>query len=328
MLDQNFTVVDRSDATVTFTHPLSVDAALALGRLPGVLEVEPTRDVPAILRNGLLTHRGGISGMVAEPRLTRAIGADLNPIPLPEEGVVLGEALAELLQISPGEMLTIEVRSGRQPTLTVPVTRVARTLLGAPAYMRLDSLNRELGEPGRISGAKLRVDAARADEIWRTLKDMPTVAGVSVATAAQESLERLMDEGAGSARYIMGAIAFIITFGIVYNAARIAYHEHVRDLASLRVIGFSKGEAAFILLGELGVITLAALPLGSLAGYGLALAIARGFSTELYQIPAGYDPFSHGFAALFILGAALVSGWLTKRDLDRADLVLALKTRD
>ncbi|MGH1423487.1 MAG: ABC transporter permease [Pseudooceanicola sp.] len=328
VMDQNFTVVDRSDATVTFTHALSERAALSLARIPGVLMVEPMRDVPAILRNGRYTHRGGVSGMVPNATLTRAIGADLSQIRLPDEGVVLGEALADILHIGVGDTLVIEVRTGRQPVLEVPVTRVARTLLGAPAYMRIDSLNRAIGEPGRVSGVHLRVDAARADDIYRELKEMPTVAGVSVAEAAQESLKKLMDSGAGSARYIMGAVAFIITFGIVYNAARIAYNEKVRDLASLRVIGFSKGESAFVLLGELAVITLAALPIGSLCGYGLAKAIALGFSNELYQIPADYDPFSHGFAALFILGAALVSGWLTKRDLDRIDLVLALKTRE
>lgn len=328
VMDQSFTVIDRSDATVTFTHPVSATAALSLARLPGVQVVEPSRAVPAILRNGRLTHRGGVTGMIEAPALSRAIGADLSPIPLPAEGVVLGEALAEILKIGPGETLTIEVRSGRQPVLEVPVTRVATTLLGAPAYMRIDSLNRVMGEPQRISAVHLSLDPAQADTIYRRLKDMPVVAGISVAEDAQKSLETLMNSGVGAARYIMGSIAFIITFGIVYNAARIAYAERAHDLASLRVIGFSKGEAAFVLLGELGVITLLALPVGSLLGYAVAQGIAQGFSNELYQIPAGYDPFAHAFAALFVLFAALVSGWLTKRDLDRADLVLALKTRE
>ncbi|OWU82998.1 ABC transporter permease [Oceanicola sp. 22II-s10i] len=328
VMEMNFSVVDRSDATVLFTHPLSERAAFSLARIPGVLQVEPMRDVPAILRNGRLSHRGAITGMPAAPEMTRAIDADQRPIPLPAEGVVLGEALADVLQVRAGDMLRIEVTNGRQPVLEVPVTQVARTLLGAPAYMRIDSLNRAMREPGLISGLHVRVDAAQADAIWLSLKDMPAVAGVSVAEDMQASLQKLMDQGAGSARYIMGAIAFIITFGIVFNAARIAYDERAHDLASLRVMGFTRAEAAFVLLGELGLITLASLPVGSLAGYGLAQAIAEGFSTELYQIPAGYDPFSHGFAALFIVGAALVSGWLIKRDLDRADLVLALKTRE
>ncbi len=126
----------------------------------------------------------------------------------------------------------------------------------------------------------------------------------------------------------MGAIAFVITFGIVYNAARIAYAERSRDLASLRVIGFTNGEAAFVLLGELAVVTLVALPIGAVMGYYLSFAIAAGFSTELYQIPAIFHPESYGFAAMVVVGAAIASGWLVKRDIDRADLVSALKTRE
>ena len=328
MMDLSFTVIDRSDATVVFTQALGRKAAHELARIPGVIAVEPFRDVAAVFRNGLNSYRGGVSGMIPEPEITRAIDDRFAPITIPERGIVLSEPLAEILGISAGDTLRIEAREGRRPVLEVPVARIARSLIGAPAYMQLDALNRAMSEPGRISGAHLRVDAARADAIYRELKDMPTVAAVTVSSNARESLQKLMDQGAGSARYILGAIAFVIAFGVVYNAARIASNERARDLASLRVMGFSKGEAAFILLGEMAVITLAAIPVGSLAGYGLSFAIAKGFSSELYQIPTAFDPFSHGFAAMFVLAAATVSGLLVKRDLDRADLISVLKTRD
>lgn len=328
MMALSFTVIDRSDATVFFHHPLPGKAAFELGRIPGVIAVEPFRELPAVLRNGLRTHRGSLSGMVVHPELARAVDARLQPIPLPREGVVLGEALAGILDMQAGDTLVVEVREGRQPVLELPVTGVAQTLIGAPAYMRLDAMGRSMAEPGHISGVRLRVDPARADAIYRDLKDLPSVAAVSVSENARASLQKLMDQGAGSARYIMGAVAFVITFGIVYNAARIANNERARDLASLRVMGFTRGEAGFILLGELALITLASLPAGSVAGWGLSQAIARGFSSELYQIRADFDPFSHGFAAAFVLVAALVSGLLVKRDLDRADLILVLKTRD
>lgn len=328
MMELSFTVIDRSHATVYFHTPIGEKGALELARLPGVIAVEPFRDVAVTLKNGRTAHRGSISGMIAAPEMTRAIDDTLRPIPLPATGLVLGEALAEILGVVPGDLLTVAVREGRQPELRVPVTGIARSLIGAPAYMELGALNRLMTEPGRISGARLRVDAMQADAIYARLKDMPTVAGVSVVENARASLQRLMDQGAGSARYIMGAVAFVITFGIVYNAARIAQNERGRDLASLRVMGFTKGEAAFVLLGELAVITLAALPVGSLAGYGLTFAIARGFSSELYQIPAYYDPFSHGFSAAFILVAATISGLLVERDLNRMDLVGVLKSRD
>ena len=327
-LDLTFNVVDRSDVTVAFTHATAESTIFALQRIPGVTFVEPMRAVPVVLRNGLRSHRGLINGLAPNPRLMRAIDADLADIVMPEHGIVLSSGLADILDLRAGDTVTVEVREGRQPVLDLPVTRVARSLLGSPAYMDMRALGRALREPNRVSGAYLTIDQARATAIYAALQDMPVVAGVSLKSDAEVAFETVMNSGAGAMRYVMGAIAFIITFGIIYNAARIAYAERSRDLASLRVIGFTKGETAFVLLGELAVVTLVALPVGSVLGYYLSFGIAAGFSTELYQIPASFDLESYGYAALFVIGAAMMSGWLVKRDIDRAELVSALKTRD
>jgi len=327
-IDLTFNVLDRSDVTVSFTHAASEATIFELGRMQGVTYVEPVRQVPAILRNGLATYRGGVTGLVPRPRLARALDSRLAEIPMRDEGIALSTALADILDIRPGDMLTVEVREGRQPVLQIPVTAVAESLLGAPAYMDLAALNRRMREPGRVSGAYLSIDAARAQDIYTALQDMPTVAGVSLKSDAEAAFLTVMNTGAGAIRYVMGAIAFVITFGIVYNAARIAYAERSRDLASLRVIGFTRAETAFVLLGELAVVTLLALPFGGVLGYYLSFGIAAGFSNELYQVPAVFDPASYGFAALVVIGAAIASGWLVKRDIDRAELVAALKTRE
>ncbi|GLQ54767.1 permease [Devosia nitrariae] len=323
----NFSVIDRSDVTVTFTQPLGSDAIYALQRMEGVLVVEPFRNVSAVLRNGLHTYRGAINGLVAEPELNRAVDADMEAIYIRDDGIILAEALAEILRIAPGEMLTVEIQEGTRPVLQLPVAGVARSLLGSPAYFELGALNHSLGEQNRVSGAHLRIDGAYGDVIYDLLKNMPAVAGVSLKSDARASFETLMDTGAGAIRYIMAAIAGIITFGIVYNSAQIAFAERERDLASLRVIGFTKGEAAFVLLGELAVITVVALPVGSVLGYYMSAAIAAGFSTDLYRIPTIFVPSSYGTAAIAVLAAAIVSGWLVKRNVDRIDPVAALKTR-
>lgn len=327
-MDLNFNVIDRSDVTVSFTDPKSDKTILELQRMSGVIEVEPVRNVSVVLRNGLRTHRGAVEGRVTRPRLGRAVDSDLEGIDMRREGLILATSLAAKLQIEPGEILTIEVREGRQPELHVPVIGIAESLLGSPTYMHIEALNRALDEPGRVSGAYLRVDSAHSEEIYRQLKDMPAVAGVSLKDDARVSFQNMMDSGAGAMRFIMAAIAFVITFGIVYNSARIAQAERERDIASLRVIGFSKGEAAFVLLGEIGAVTLAALPIGALLGYLLSFGIAAGFSTELYQIPATFGRSDFGMAAFAVVSAAFISGWLVKRDVDRTDLISALKTRE
>ncbi len=327
-IDLTFSLIDRSDVTVSFTHAVSDKTLFELARLDGVQRVEPVRNVSVVLRHGLQSHRGALTGLPEGAELNRALDADLKPIALPEHGLILSEALAGKLGIRPGEVLRVDVREGRQPQFEIPVAGTAESLLGAPAYMDIDALNRTLREPRRVSGAYLMIDEAMDDAIYAALQNMPTVAGVSPKSDARNAFLDRMNEGAGATRFIMGAIAFIITFGIVYNAARVALAERARDLASLRVIGFTRAEVAFVLLGELGLITVAALPLGAVFGYYLSFAIANGFSTDHYQIPTIFDPASYGRAALVVLGAALVSGWAVKRDLDRMDLVGTLKTRE
>lgn len=327
-LELNFSVIDRSDVTVSFSEPLSGKAVLELQRLDGVVEAEPFRSVPAVLRNGLYTYRGGINGLVSEPRLNRVMNADMRPVFVRGDGVILTESLAKILHIEAGQLLTLDIREGRRPVLQIPVVGIAETLLGSPAYMELGALNRALNEKNRVSGAYLRIDGARSTALYQQLKDMPAVAGVSLRTESRTAFKKLMDTSAGAIRYVMAAIAAIITFGIVYNSARIAFAERARDLASLRVIGFTRGEAAFVLLGELALITLFALPIGAVLGYYLSLLVAAGFSSDLYRIPAVFVPESYGLAACAVLAAALVSGWLVKRDVDRIDMVSALKIRE
>ncbi|MGB1263367.1 MAG: ABC transporter permease [Cognaticolwellia sp.] len=327
-LDLTFNVVDRSDATVVFTHPIAEKARFELVSLAGVTYVEPFRTVAVVFRNGRHTYRGAINGLVESPRLYRALDNQHQPIPLNQNGIVLAKPLAKILNISAGELLTVEVREGSRPTLTMPVIGVAETLLGSPTYMNFSWLNRYLNEPQRMSGAYLKIDTNESKAVYQGIKDMPAVAGMTLKRDSHIAFEKMMDTGAGAMRYIMVLIAGIITFGIVYNAARIAYAERERDLASLRVIGFTKGETAFVLLGELALVTLAALPLGGFFGYYLSIGISQGFSTDIYQIPATFSMESYGTAGVAVLLAALASGWLVKRDIDRVDLVMALKSKE
>ncbi|TCL08197.1 putative ABC transport system permease protein [Shimia isoporae] len=327
-LDTTFGVIDRSDVTVTFFEQMPDKAAFDLLHLPGVIDVEPTRGVSAVLRYGTESYRGSVTGMVDGAHLSRAVDADHRDIPMPESGIVLAKSLADTLGVGAGDTVVVEVLQGRRPVLELRVARIADTLMGAPAYMHIDALNRAMGEPGRISGAYLRVDAESYPALFAELKDVPSVAGVTRKNDARLAMKKLMDEGAGTMRYVMALIAGIITFGIVYNSARISFGEQSRDLASLRVMGFSQSEAAFILLGELALVVLIALPLGVLIGFGLSYLVAAGFSTDLYQIPTGFRPDAFGVAGMAVVGAALISGWLVKREIEKVDLVATLKTRE
>jgi len=328
VVDQTFDYVDRSDMTVVFAVPRSKDTLFELASLEGVTHVEPFRMVPVVLRNGLYSHKGAVTGLVANPLQFRAVDKDLNPITLREDGIIIAQSLAKKLAISPGQKVTIEVQDGSRPVLQMPIVGIAETLSGAPAYLHIDALNRALKQPNQVSGAYLQIDEKYQTPLYEALKAMPVIAGASLKSKSREAFETLMDQSAGSMRYVMSFIAAIITFGIVYNSARIAFAERARDLASLRVIGFTKGETAFVLLGELAIMVLLAVPIGIVIGLGLNIAIVEGFSTDLYQIPNQIQPEAFGTAGVAVLVSSIFSGWMVKRNMDGLDLVSALKTRE
>lgn len=327
-IEISFGVIDRSDVTVSFVAPLSSKTIFELQSIDGVQIVEPIRNVPVILQNGLYTHKGAVSGLLTNPELNRAVDHDYKPMSIRDDGIIIASAIAKKLHIKAGDFLTVNVREGIKPVLHIPVVGITETLIGSPIYMQLDKLNTALKQPNRVSGAFLKIDSAKQAAIYKTLKNMSQVAGVSLASEAKQAFQTIMDSGAGAMRFVMAAVAFVITFGIVFNSAKIAFAERERDLACIRTIGFSKGETAYVLLGELGLITLIALPIGSVLGYYLSFAAAQAFSTDLYKIPTNIVPEAFGTAALAVIVAAIFSGWLVKRNIDNIDLVAALKTQD
>ncbi|MEM6709779.1 MAG: ABC transporter permease [Pseudomonadota bacterium] len=328
MVELNFSVVDRSDLTVTFIEPRGERVVHELRRLRGVHEAEPVRAVAVRFRHGTQSYLGSINGFLSEPELQRALDADLQPLFIRGEGLILSRPLAKELAVDAGDRVVIEVREGRRPVLELPVLAVARTLLGAPAYLELNALNRALNEDRRVSGVYLTIDAAETERLYEQIKDMPAVAGVSLKADARDAIVRVMNEGAGATRHVMAVIAGLITFGIIYTSARIAFAERSRDLSSLRVFGFSRAETAFVLLGELVLLTVVALPVGMIGGQAFAEVIAEAFSTDLYQVPAAVPLSAHANAAIAVLLATAASALIVKRDLDRLDIVHALKSRD
>ena len=328
MLDVSFNVADRSDVLVTFVEPQSDKAFYEIAAIDGVTYAEPYRTAAVTFSHERIEHIGGITGLPATPKLNRAVDSDLRAVDINGGGIVLSEQLAELLNISVGEMLDIDVREGRRPQLRLPVSGTVEALLGTPAYMSMSALNDELKEKNRISGVYLKIDQDKREAVYEKLKAVPKVAGVSLRREAYENFQKVIDEGPGVFRDIMTYFSIVIAAGVVYNGARIAFFERERDLASLRVMGFTKVEAGYVLLGEIGVLAILALPIGSVIGYLLWSYLATALSTELYQIPIIYREDGLGYAAMIVLIATAIAGAFVQRDVGKLDMVSALKTRE
>lgn len=323
-----FDYAQRQDATVTFVDPQPRRILWEVERLPGVRAGEPFRGVAARLRLGPRTERVVISGIERGATLRRILDAGLDPVAPPESGLILSSKLAELLEAGRGDRLTVEILEGRRPVREVTVAAVVDELIGIPAYMELEELNRLLREGPMISGVYLLIDGQRAQALYRHLKDAPAVAGVSLQKVARQTFEATMAE----TLYVMTGFyvlfGSLIAIGVVYNSARIGLSERSRELASLRVLGFTRFEVSYILLGELGILTTVALPLGAALGRGLTWVILDKMDSKLFRVPLTIDAQTYGIAMAIVLVAAVASGLLVRRRLDALDLVEVLKSRE
>lgn len=328
MIDVQYAMSQSQDMTVTLTEPTSRHALFSLAGLQGVEHVEGSRTVPALLRFEHRSYRGSVQGMDPDGTLRRILDADLERVSLPEKGVVLTDYLAELLGIKPGELLTVEVLEGNRPVLAVPVAGLTSEYLGVSAYMQRATLNRLLQEGDAINGAYLAVDEQYSERIYRELDEMPRVAGTVVRESAIRNFHKTMEETILYFSFVTAILGGIIAFGVVYNSARIALSERDRELASLRVLGFTRGEVAYILLGELAVATLLALPLGYLFGRELCRYLSNAFRSDLYRVPLVLEADTFAFAASVVLLSAVVSGYMVWRKLNQLDMIGVLKTRE
>jgi putative ABC transport system permease protein len=326
--EMQFSFVQRQDLTVSFVEPVSARALHELRSLPGVQRVEPLRSVPARVSHGHRSRNLVILGGPSAPSLNRIVDRSGRIVTLPPEGLVLSKTLAEVLHVSPGESVRLEILEGARPVGDVTVAGLVDEFFGLSIHMDQNALHRLMREGESLSGAQLQIDSAEGPRLYRRLKATPAVAGVSLTREALASFERTMSQNMGIITTINVIFAAIIAFGVVYNAARVSLSERNHDLASLRVLGFTRAEISLILLGELALLTIAALPVGVGLGVLMARGIMASVESELYRFPFAITFQSLARSALAVAAAAAFSGLVVRRKLDRLDLIAVLKTRE
>lgn len=328
LMDFQFRNVQREDVTIIFNEPRPARTRYEVAHLPGVMQAESFRLVPARLRFGHRTYRTAITGIEPQGDFRRLMDKNYHLVNLPPDGVVLTTKLAEILHIHPGETLTFEILEGSRPVRQGEVVGLVDELLGVQAYMDISALNRLMREGQTISGAYLSVDPHHAKQLYYRLKRTPAIAGFSTREAMLNSFEEISGKNMQVMTFILVIFASIITFSVVYNAARIALSERSRELASLRIIGFTRAEIAFILLGEQAILTLLAIPLGFGMGYGLAALMVAAYNKEIYRLPLIVNQSTYAFTFVIVTLAAIGSGLIIRRQLNRLDLIAVLKTRE
>lgn len=358
MVETIFFRAERQDATLSFTTDRGLSALQDVAALPGVMRAEPFRSTPVVLRNGHRERRLAIAGVPKDAVLSRILDLDLNPVPPPEAGLLISERVAELLRLKPGDAVEIELleRGHRierlpvsavvkglkpegdpaDPGLTemglamggISITAVVQSYVGLAVYARNEVVDRLMADGNRISGVRIAVDQAYLGELYEAVKKTPGLASIALQDITRQRFRETIAQNISIMMTVYVSLAVIVAFGVVYNSARIQLSERARELASLRVFGFTRSEVSRVLLVELTIIVLIGQPLGWAFGYGFSWGVIKGFESDLFRVPLIVNPATFATASLIVIAAAIVSALIVRRRVDRLDLVRVLKTRE
>lgn len=328
IVDHQFQQVQRQDLWVNLAEATPAQVAHDFRHLPGVKKVEVFRGLAVRIHSGARSRRTSIMGMESQREIFRVMSESGNLPELTDDGIVMSEKLAELLKVEPGDSVRVEVLEGKRPVANVRVVGTVDDMSGTNAYSLLPFVNRIAQEGRFVSGAWLTVDDHHRDDLYVQLKETPHIVGVTVkAVSIQSFLDTIGENQMRMQAFVIG-FAIVIAAGVVYNTARIALSERDRELATMRVIGFTTGEISVVLLGELAILTIVAIPIGLLMGYGMAWLSAQSIHTDLFRIPLVIYPATYGRAAIIVLLASIISGVMVRRRLEHLDLFAVLKGQE
>jgi putative ABC transport system permease protein len=323
-----FQAAQREDIAVNLSHLRPLGTASEFLRLPSVRRAEPYRIVAARVGAAGSTQNATLFGLAANGTLRRPTGNDYELASIVPNGVFVTAWLAQRFQLKRGDPLPIEIREGRRRTVMTHVAGFIDEPLGVSIYMELGGLDRLLEEPETYSGVNLRLDPAHEREFYEVLKRTPEAIAVSVRRGTLANFRAMSETIVTFIRQIEVVFSVIIAFGVVYNGARIALAERSRELATLRVVGFTRAEISFVLLGEVALLATPAIPLGLIAGYALSGVVVRSMASSSMHVPLVVAASTYAFAVVIFAAAALASALVVRRRLDALDLVSVLKARE
>lgn len=328
IVDVQFRQVQQGDVLVNFHRPVPVTVVRDLQRLPGVLDAEVYRTEPVKVTLRGRSNDTAVMALRGNARLMRLVDEDRGALALPAHGVVLSGLLAREIGAQVGDRITLQFRLWNRRSVEVEVVDIARTMFGQLLYMNLDTLNRLAGDGDGVADAALQVDPAAMRAFWAAVKSAPGINSVFDKASSMAEFNHRTERNMGVFSGILTLFAVAMAVGIIYNAARISLSERAWELASLRVLGMTRAEVSVLLLAELAAELLIALPLGALAGWGLATLMMQLMASDAIDFPVVIEPSTYASAALIVLAAGVASALLVRRHIDRLDLVSVLKVRE
>ncbi len=328
VLDTQFNRIAREDAMITFMTPRSHEVVHDVSALPGVLVVEPFRTAAVYLSVHGKTKRTVIVSADNRSVLHRVVSLRGAHASIPDNGVVCSAYMAQELAITLGDTIHIRQISEGQREQSLVVAGLVDDMMGVQVYASASTISRFLREEGSADGAYLQIDPARMQDFYRDVKELPTIAGVLIREQAIRSFDDNYMQYMDLSTYYIVFFASLIAFGVVFNNARIALSERGGELASLRILGFSRREITLLVIGEQTLLIVVALPLGALLGTLLAMAIPSLVATELFRFPFVASAQVYIMSSATIAAVAAATSIIVWFRIRRLDMIAVLKSHE
>lgn len=315
----------REDVNISFVEPVSTTVLDSINQMEGVMAAEPYRDVPVIIEFQGQSKQTSLTATPANATLKQVLDVNNQPLTIPESGLLISQKLADILGLSSGDTAIVQILEEKRQQLHIKVRSINRQWIGLGAYIQSDYLHKLLDQHPRMTTAAIKIDPYEQDKLFQRLKAIPTIISLNIVEVLKRTFNEIMAENLYKSMITNIIFASFICFGVIYNTARIALSERWRELASLRVLGLTNREVAFLLFGELSILTLVAIPVGIFIGRMLSFGMTESMNTELFRIPFYIENSTYGYGTIILLSSTLISFLLVWRQLNRIDLVSAQK---
>ncbi|WP_297427243.1 FtsX-like permease family protein [Clostridium sp.] len=328
MMKEQYEGIQNYDIKVIFSKLISVEDLNNIKNIDHVKQLEPVLETGVEISNGWKSKDVGFTALVKEPQIYRVQDSNGSAISLPSNGILISEKLADMLGVKVNDTVNIKFFYPGKEKQEAIVKGIIVQYLGLSVYTSMDNCKSMLGEGMIASSAVLKLDSNNFEsEVKNELKDMP---GVTSVESKSDSLNALL-KNMGATQSSVGTmimLAAILLIAVLYNIATINIFERQRELATLKVLGFTNNEIKKLIFHENYIITIFGMLVGLPFGKWLGSYMMKMSSTESYTIPYVVELRSYIITVILTLVFTFITNLILMRKIKSIDMLEVLKNKE
>lgn len=247
-----------------------------------------------------------------------------NPVSLDSSGMFLTRNAAELLGVESGG--SVHVKTSVLDEADTNVAYVVDNYLGNAAYLTQSAYQQLFREDASLNGFFLKLSPGTDQQAFAdTLAENSAYLTVSSTQQMNDEFSQSF-ELINAIVYVIVLLAAALAFVVLFTLSNTNISERIRELATIKVLGFRKREVSHYVNKETVLLTALGMLLGIPAGYAFSHSLTYVLKMPSIYFAVTIEPASYVFACALTLLFALLVAWLSNRTLAKIDMIEALKS--